>query len=184
MQKINVKGKNLEVTGALKDYVVKRTKKFEKYFESDIDIQAALAVEKEKHISEIMLQVQGILLRGEAKTDDMYASIDAAVEKIETQIKKYKTKINRRLRAVDGKLNGKAAGLTEDFMNQEGQSEVKPKIIRMKKFPVKPMTVDEAIMEMDLIGHDFFVFVSSETEDINVVYRRKDGNYGLIETQY
>lgn len=172
---ITVRGKNIEITPALKDYVVKRVSKITKYFDSLGDITAILTVEKGRHMIELTVPINGMMLRGEESTADMYASIDLVVDKIEKQIEKYKTKISRRLKGNNFKGDLVATTAAED----DGT-----KVVKTKRFPIKPMDVEEAILQMNLINHDFFVFTNSESEQANVLYRRKDGNYGLIEPEY
>ncbi|HHW55640.1 MAG: ribosome-associated translation inhibitor RaiA [bacterium] len=171
--RITVKGKNIAVTPALRQYVEKKLSKLERYFENIDEAIATLSVEKERHIVEVTVPLNGgMLLRGEEETNDMYASVDLVMEKLERQIEKYKTKIARKMK--DGKLLDLAAG-------QEKAAEEEPRLVRTKRFAMKPMPVEEAILQMNLLGHDFFVFSNAETEEVNVVYRRRDGNYGLIE---
>lgn len=168
----SIRGKNIEVTGALKQYVEKRVGKIEKYFGLPLAAQVTLSVQKDRHIVEVTVPLDSVLLRGEEETDDMYSSIDLVVEKLERQIEKYKTRINRKLQVVKTKTGQAGAGEAD---------EEEPQVVKVKRFPIKPMAVDEAVMQMNLIGHDFFVFTNAETEQVNVVYRRRDGNYGLIE---
>jgi putative sigma-54 modulation protein len=170
---ITVRGKNIEITPALKDYVVKRTSKITKYFHTLGEITAVLAVEKGRHIIELTVPINGMILRGEEATADMYTSIDLVVDKIEKQIEKYKTKISRRLKA--GVFKGELVAATTPSETDELQ------VVRTKRFAVKPMDTEEAILQMNLINHDFYVFRDATTEEVNVVYRRKDGRYGLIE---
>jgi len=172
---IIVRGKNIEITPALKEYVVKRVSKITKYFDSLGEITAILTVEKGRHIIELTVPVNGMMLRGEEATMDMYTSIDLVVDKIEKQIEKYKTKISRRLKGNNfkGELVASTAPETDEL-----------KIVKTKRFPVKPMDLEEATLQMNLINHDFYVFTNAETEEVNVLYRRKDGNYGLIEPEF
>ncbi len=174
---ITVRGKNINITPALKDYVEKRIGKVTKYFGALGEITVLLTVEKGHHIVEVTVPVNGMLLRGEESTTDMYASIDLVIEKLEKQIEKYKTKISRKLRS--GVFKG-------DLVVNTGVTEAEGdfKIVKTKRFAVKPMDVQEAVMQMNLINHDFYVFTNADTEDVNVVYRRKDGNYGLIEPEF
>lgn len=170
-----VRGKNLEITPALKDYVLKHEKKVTKYFENEVNVQALLSVEKDRKIAEITLKVDGVVFRGVEANEDMYAAIDLVYDKMIRQIHKYKTKIARRMKGGsfhDAMVEGPAVP-EEDF-----------EIARVKKFAARPMDVEEAILQMNLVGHDFFVFLNSETEAINVVYKRKHGKYGLIEPEY
>ncbi|NPV42761.1 MAG: ribosome-associated translation inhibitor RaiA [Firmicutes bacterium] len=173
--RIIASGKNMEITQALKDYVEKRIGKVEKYFDNDIEAQVTMSVEKDRHIVEVTIPLNGMILRAEEETGDMYTSIDLVIEKLERQIHKYKTRINRKLR--------KTAFLNTGIENS-GKEEDEPKIVKTKRFAVKPMPVEEAILQMNLLGHDFFVFSNAETEEVNVLYRRKDGNYGLIEPEF
>lgn len=170
-----VRGKNLEVTQALKDYVLKQEKKVTKYFDSDINVQAMLSVEKDRQIAEITVKVDGVVLRGVETNSDMYAAIDLVYDKLVRQIHKYKTKIARRMKND----NAFKADLVQGPAVPEEQFE----IARVKKFAARPMDVEEAILQMNLVGHDFFVFLNAETDTINVVYKRKHGKYGIIEPE-
>lgn len=165
---ITVRGKNIEITGPLRDYVEKKVGKIEKYLEGPLSATVTLNVEKGRHIVEVTVPINGMLLRGEEETEDMYASIDLVVEKLEKQIDKYKTRLNRKIRPQ-----------IADTPAEKDLAE--PVIVKTKRFAIKPMAPDEAVMQMNLIGHDFFVFANAETNQVNVVYRRRDGNYGLIE---
>lgn len=176
---VTVIGKNIEVTNALREYAEKKVSKIVKFFEkSPVGAQVTLSTERGKHIVDITVQVNGLLLRGEAKSNDMYASIDGAIEKIERQVQKFKTKLNRKFQKENQVL---LAALPQ---SGEVKEETEPQIKRTKRFAIKPMSVEEAVMQMDLLDHDFYVFSNSETEEVNVVYRRKDGNYGLIEPEF
>ncbi|NLW59190.1 MAG: ribosome-associated translation inhibitor RaiA, partial [Firmicutes bacterium] len=128
------------------------------------------------HVVDITISINGLLLRGEEKSTDMYSSVDGAVEKIERQIHKYKTKINRKIREEYRIISPTPADTVEVT--------AEPKIVRTKRFAIKPMSAEEAVMQMELLGHDFFVFFNPELEEVNVVYKRKDGNYGLIEPEF
>lgn len=168
---IAIRGKGIDVTNALKDHVEKKVGKIEKFFEVPLTAQVTLNVERDRHIVEVTVPINGLYIRGEEATGDMYASIDLVVDKLEKQIEKYKTRIARKLRGGEARESGGA-----DF-GATGE----PKVVKTKRFSVKPMSVEEAVMQMNLIGHDFFVFSNAETKQVNVVYRRKDGNFGLIE---
>ena len=174
---INLRGKNMEITPALQDYMAKRLSKLEKYFNTPIEAQTTLSVVREDHIVEVTIIIDGLILRGEESTSDMYASIDLVVDKLERQMHKYKTKINRKLRHKGIKeISEKFAG-----PGKEEDSEPEPRVVRTKRFVMKPMPIEEAILQLNLLGHDFFVFTNADTGEINVLYKRKDGNYGLIE---
>lgn len=178
---ITVRGKNIEITPALRDYVSKRVGKITKYFDgaSMGEITAILTVNKSRHSVEVTVPINGILLRGEEVTTDMYASIDLVIEKLEKQIEKYKTKLTRKLKSGSFRTD-----LIPARVAAPEASEDEFNIVKTKRFAVKPMAPDEAIMQMNLINHDFFVFTNADTEDVNVVYRRKDGQYGLIEPEF
>lgn len=179
MATFTIRGKNIEITPSLREYVEKRVGKVTRYFENVGDISVLLTVSKGRHIVEVTVPVQGgILLRGEEATMDMYTSIDLVVEKLERQIHKQKTKLSRRFR--EGGLKSEAfKDATITAPRDEGSEYT---IVRTKKFDVRPMDVQEAIMQMNLLNHSFFVYRDAETEDVNVVYKRDDGNYGLIES--
>lgn len=175
--KIIVSGKNIEVTDPLKERAIKKLGKLEKFFDPDTEVNATMSVEKNRHIFEVTILFKGVLLRAEVENDDMYAAIDKSVDILERQIRRNKTRLAKKLR--EGSLR------TENYSIQEEIEEEKEfKVVRSKKFSPKPMTVEEAILQMNLLGHEFFVFVNAETKDTNVVYKRKDGNYGLIEPEY
>ena len=178
MATFTIRGKNIEITPALRDYVEKRVGKVTKYFDKVGEITVLLTVTKGRHIVEVTVPVQGVLLRGEEATMDMYTSIDLVIEKLERQIHKHKTKIEKRFRAGSFKTE---AIVPPVISNTEDDNDEYP-VVKTKRFAVKPMDVQEAIMQMNLVNHDFFVFRDSESDETNVVYRRKDGNYGLIES--
>jgi len=174
---IKVRGKQVEVTDALRQHVEKRVSKLEKYLDKLEEAQVTLSVEKDRHRVEVTIPVNGIIIRGEEESGDMYASVDMVIDKLEKQIKKYKTRLTKRAR-----LNGLKELVAHTAGRDNGEEE--PKVLRTKRFAIKPMPIDEAIMQMNLLGHSFFVFSNAETEQVNVVYRRKDGNYGLIEPEF
>lgn len=176
--KITVTGKNIEVTDALRDTVIRKISKLDKYFNPDVETQVTLSVQKNHHIIEVTIPFDGVILRGEESTDDMYASIDKVLDKLERQILKHKTRLERKLRENSLKGVDVKPGEAED------EEEYEPLVVRTKKFAIKPMPVDEAILQMDLLGHSFFVFLNADTEEVNVVYKRKDGRYGLIEPEF
>lgn len=163
----------MEVTGALKEYVEKRVGKLDRYIDNLGDAQITMTVEKDSHRVEVTMPINGMILRGEETTSDMYASIDMVVDKLEKQIERHKGKLIKR--------SSKGAGQSrpEAVPEEEG-----PMVVRTKKFAIKPMAIDEAVLQMNLLGHSFFVFSNAETDQVNVVYKRKDGNYGLIEPTF
>ena len=183
MATFTVRGRNMEVTPALKDYVEKRVGKIAKYFDKVGEITVLLTVSKGRHTVEVTVPIDnGFVLRGEEATMDMYTSIDLVVEKLERQIHKHKTKLQRRFREGGFKAElaaeeSKAAKVRADEKEDTGEYTV----VRTKHFSIKPMDEQEAIMQMNMINHDFYVFRDAKTEEISVVYRRADGNYGLIQ---
>ncbi len=172
---ITVRGKNIEITDALRDYAMKKVGRLERYMDRPVDAAVTLTVEKDRHKVEVTATIDGLILRGEEATPDMYASLDLVVDKLEKQVERYKTRINRKLR------NGLRNGHEVSYQMPEDEE---PQIVRSKKFPIKPMSIEEAIMQMNLLQHDFFVFTNAQTERFAVVYKRKDGNFGLIEPQF
>ena len=179
MIKYNVRGENIEITDALREYVEKRLEKLEKYFENDTDVIAHVNMRVYPDHSakvEVTIPLPYLVLRAEDVTDDMYKSIDFVSEKLERQIRKYKTRVNRKSRAK---------GIKDFFYEDlEEEKEVPEKfnIVRNKRLNLKPMDPEEAILQMDMLGHDFFIFQDADTNGTSIVYRRNDGRYGLIET--
>ncbi len=178
--RINISSKNLEITQALREYVEKKTTKIEKYINDNQTATAEVMLRTERgvHIAEVTMNLSGIILRGEGKTSDMYTSIDAAVNRIERQFNKYKTKISR-------KIHGPKLGeVSVPPTAKEAEAEFSPRIVRTKRFALKPMDSEEAVLQMELLSHDFFVFRNAHSGDVNVVYKRRDGNFGLIEPEH
>lgn len=174
--RMTLRGKNFQVSDALRQYAEKRLGKLEKFLGDNVEVQVNMSVSKERHIVEVTVALDGYLLRGEEATGDMYSAIDLVLEKLERQIEKYRTKLAKRVKNKAFKAWAEAVPLEEE-------EAAEPQIVRTKRFPVKPMTVEEAILQMNLLGHNFFVFANAETEEVNVLYRRKDGHYGLIEPE-
>jgi putative sigma-54 modulation protein len=176
--RLQVKGKNVDVTDSLKDYALQKLGKLEKHLNDAARLELELHVEKNPSISqnqvaEATVWTKGPVLRARESSTDMKASIDQLVEKLERQARRYRDKRRR----------GPSRGNNDQGV--EGipvvPSEVTPVIVKTKQFAIKPMTPEEAVLQLELIGHDFFVFQNADTNDVNVVYRRRDGNYGLIE---
>lgn len=169
---IIINGRHLEVTPALKSYAEKKISKISRYLSNISEAIVTITVEKYRHKVEVLLKVNGVLIQAEGVTGEVYSSIDEVVEKLERQIKKYKEKLVSH-RKSENKTIMPAAEKTEK--SEAG------KIIKNKRFELRPMSPDEAVMQMELLDKDFFVFTNDSSGDINVIYRRKDGNYGLIE---
>ena len=176
--KITITGKNIELTQGLKDAVEERFKKLDKYFTDSTEAMVTLIVEKERQKIEVTIPIKGQTLRAEEVTSDMYASIEAVTNTIEAQLKKYKQKIIAKQQADSTSF------FAQDFISDDSEDEDEIKIIRSKKFDMKPMYPEDACLEMELLGHDFFVFRNAETDEINVVYKRKNKAYGLIEPEF
>ena len=174
--KVTVYAKNIELTDALKSTVEKKISKLSKYFDGDVEAKATLSVVRNNQIVEVMIPFNGIYLRGEESTDDMYKSIDLVENKLERQIRKQKTKLQRR--SNESLRFGNFDEVASEEDDNEGE------IVKVKRFNIKPMSAEEAILQMELVEHNFFVFKDCDTENINVIYKRKDGNYGLLEPDY
>ncbi|MBQ1893803.1 MAG: ribosome-associated translation inhibitor RaiA [Clostridia bacterium] len=172
--RISITGKNIEVSEYLKELTLKKMSKLDRYFPADTVAQVTMALEKNRHIVEVTIPYSGGIIRGEEVTGDMYASIDNVIAKLERQIIRHRTKLEKNLKAEA--FNEPMPDYTED--EDEG-----PRVVKVKRFSIKPMSEEEAILQMELLGHSFFVFTNAETEDINVLYKRKDGNLGLIEPE-
>lgn len=180
MFKYNVRGENIEVTAAIRSYVEKKVGKVEKYFN---DVPEATAHVNLKTYSdktakvEVTIPLPYLVLRAEETSPDLYGSVDLVTDKLERQMRKYKTKVNRKSRGsnvvVPPVLPGEEEELMEDELN----------IVRTKRLSLKPMDSEEAVLQMDMLGHNFFIFEDADTNGTSIVYRRKDGKYGLIETE-
>ncbi|MDD7321476.1 MAG: ribosome-associated translation inhibitor RaiA [Limosilactobacillus mucosae] len=178
MLKFNIRGENVEVTESIRDYVIKRISKLEKFFEDNVEANAHvnLKVYPNKTFKvEVTIPLPYLTLRAEETSSDMYGSIDLVTDKLERQIRKYKTKVNRKSR----EKGYKKMDFVPDVEDEPVSDDLK--IVRTKQISLKPMDPEEAVLQMDMLGHDFFVFEDAETNGTSVVYRRKDGRYGLIE---
>ncbi len=180
----NITFRNLDATEAIKSYAREKVDRVNKYLDRASEAHVVLALERHLHHADITIHAGPFFLRGKEKSEDMYASIDLAMDKIERQLKRYKEKLkSHRAQPHHGEVA--AVRVRHDVVNLEGpeQPDAKPQIIRTNEFNVKPMSVEEAVMQMDLIHNDFLVFQNAVSQEVNVVYRRKDGNYGLIEAR-
>ena len=171
--KFIISGKNITVSQGLKTAVEDKLGKLERYFTPDTEVVVTLSVEKERQKIEVTIPMKGNIIRSEQVSNDMYVSIDLVVDVIERQIRRYKTRL------MNQKYDG--TSFKQEFMEQEDDVEDDEiRIIRSKKFAIKPMDVEEACVQMELLGHDFFVFRNADTFEVNVVYKRKGNTYGLI----
>lgn len=171
-----ISGKNIEVTPGLRSAVEDKIGKLERYFTEETEIHVTLSVEKERQKIEVTIPVKGSIIRSEQVSNDMYVSIDLVEEVIERQLKKYKNKIVDQQQA--------AGNFQQEFIEKEVEDDEEIKIIRTKRFGMKPMYPEDACIQMELLGHNFFVFQNAETEEVNVVYKRKGNTYGLIEPEF
>ena len=172
-----ISGKNLDVTAGLKTTIEQKLGKLERYFTPDTDIIVTLSVEKERQKIEVTIPVKGNIIRSEQVSDDMYVSIDLVEEVIERQLRKYKNKLIAKHQEAG---NFQPNFLTDTVVDDDDEI----KIIRTKRFGIKPMFAEDACVQMELLGHNFFVFRNAETDEVNVVYKRKDNTYGLIEPEF
>ena len=189
MLNFNVRGENLEVTPAIREHVEKKIQKLERYFtEQTLETATANVNMKVYNDSqtkvEVTIPMKNLTLRAEERHNDLYAAIDLIVDKLERQIRKYKTKVNRKFREREGVAAFFASVNKSDEKNGDNASEEDQEfsIVRTKQFDLKPMDQDEAILQMNMLGHNFFIFTDSESDGTHIVYKRRDGKYGLIET--
>lgn len=171
-----ITGRNIEITDGLRAAVEEKIGKLEKYFTPNVDVYVTLSVQKDRQKIEVTIPVKGSIIRSEQTSSDMYVSIDLVEEIIERQLKRYKTKLTAQ------KQN--APAFTKTYLEEDYEDVDKIKIVRTKKFGIKPMDPEEACVQMELLGHAFYVFSNSDTDEVNVVYKRKDGTYGLIEPDF
>lgn len=174
--KFIVSGKNIEITEPLREKITKKLGKLDRFFHHEVEAHVTMSVEKNRQIVEVTIPFNGIILRGEAHNEDMYASIDKVIDIVESQIRRNKTRLSKRLH--EGLLRKEYFALPN-----EHEEEKDFRLVRTKKFTIKPMNLDEAILQMNLLGHEFFMFSNSSNNKINVVYKRKDGNYGLLDPE-
>ncbi|MDL2258556.1 ribosome-associated translation inhibitor RaiA [Eubacteriales bacterium OttesenSCG-928-K08] len=176
--RISISGKGIEVSDYLRELIDKKVSKLERYFSKDTEVQVTMAVERNRHIVEVTIPYDNIIIRGEEVTGDMYASIDNVLDKLEKQIVRHRTKLEKNLKSDAFRYDTPLYADVFEDADEEG-----PSIVRTKRFAIKPMSEEEAMLQMELLGHSFYVFANADTGDINVLYKRKDGNFGLIEPE-
>ncbi|MGF0040021.1 ribosome hibernation-promoting factor, HPF/YfiA family [Peptoniphilaceae bacterium SGI.131] len=172
--KIKYVGKNISIRDNFKEQVEKKLGRLDKYFHEDIEATASFSVHGNFKTVEVTIWLKsGTILRAEETSDDMLSSVDLAVEALDRQLRKYKTRLQAK----------KATGSIryEEVPDEDFLEESKPSVVKVKKIGLKPMFIEDAVMQMELLGHSFFVYLDAETEQVNVVYKRNDGNFGLIE---
>ena len=173
-----ITGRNINVTPGLKAAVEEKIGKLERYFNQDTEVNITLTVEKDRQKIEVTIPVKGTIIRAEQESNDMYVSIDLVEEVIERQLRKYKNKLVAR--------EQEGGNFKQEFFDAEDniEDDGEIKIVRTKKFGFKPMYPEDACVQMELLGHDFYVFCNAESDEVNVVYRRKNGTFGLIEPEF
>ncbi|MCI7813807.1 MAG: ribosome-associated translation inhibitor RaiA [Lachnospiraceae bacterium] len=171
-----ISGKNIDITDGLRDAITEKLGKLERYFTPDTEVIVTLSVEKERQKIEVTIPVKGNIIRSEQVSSDMYVSIDLVEEVIERQLRKYKNKIIEK--------HKEGGNFQPEFMEKVEEEPEEIKIIRTKHFGIKPMYPEDACVQMELLGHNFFVFCNAETDEVNVVYKRKGNTYGLIEPEF
>ena len=174
--RFTITGRNLEVTPGLKAAVEEKIGKLDRYFNPDTEVTVTMSIQKERQNIEVTIPVKGTLLRAEESSNDMYVSIDLVEEVIERQLRKYRTKLASKKMNVADNFN-------EAFIDSDADEDEEIKIVRTKRFGMKPMYPEDACVQMELTGHDFFVFRNAETDEVNVVYKRKGNTFGLIEPE-
>ncbi len=176
--RFTITGRNLEVTPGLRAAVEEKIGKLDRYFNPDTEVTVTMSVQRERQNIEVTIPVKGTLLRAEESSNDMYVSIDLVEEVIERQLKKYKNKL------IDRKQT--AAAFTPQFLEEEQHNDQDDeiRIVKTKRFGMKPMDPEEACFQMELLGHSFYVFLNADTDEVNVVYKRKGNTYGLIEPEF
>ena len=173
--KCKIRGEKIKVTSAIQDYIETKLSRLDKYFKSaDVDASVLIRVKGKEQAIEVTIPYDKYTLRSEERRDDLYAAIDLVIDKLEGQIRKNKTKLKKQIKKSEEFFNFDFEIASEDVQEN--------KIVKRKSFEMKPMSEEEAILELELLGHDFYIFKDDKTNDINVLYRRKDGNYGIIET--
>ena len=171
-----ITGRNIEVTPGLREAIEEKIGKLARYFNPDTEVIVTLSVQKDKQKIEVTIPVKGNIIRAEEASSDMYVSIDLVEEIIERQLKKYKNKL------IDKKQSAQA--FSELFLSEEYEADDEIQIVKTKRFGMKPMDPEEACIQMELLGHSFYVFLNADTEEVNVVYKRKGNTYGLIEPEF
>ena len=174
--KLSITGKNFNVGEPLSKTIESKFGKLEKFFSKEIDVHVTLEIEKNRQSLEVTIPVSGTIFRAEDTTHDMYLSIDNVIDKLSTQMAKHKTRLQRKHKGVE---DFRFDEISDEFYDDE-----EVKVVKNKKFNIKPMNVDEAILQMEMLGHNFFVYMSDDTNNVNVIYKRKDNQYGLIEPNY
>jgi ribosomal subunit interface protein len=185
MLNFNIRGENIEVTPAIREHVESKINKIERYFNEDFHANANVNLKVFNNSEtkvEVTIPMKNLMLRAEERHSDMYAAVDLIIDKLERQIRKHKTKVNRKFRGLEGVGTYFANVTSSEQSAYQDEKEEDIVIVRTKQFELKPMDQEEAVLQMDMLGHNFYVFTDGESNATNIVYKRKDGKYGLIET--
>ncbi len=169
--RIQTLGRNITISDPIRQYVNKRVGKFDRLFGDDVEAQVRLSIDRYRQICEVTIPLRGVTLRAEESTNDMYTSIDSVIGKLERQIRKYRTRLEKRMRQDAD---------TEEVYEAPFEEAQQGRLVRTKRFQLEPMDTETAIEQMELLGHSFFMFLDGETEEVRTVYKREDGNYGLL----
>lgn len=173
--KCKIRGEKIKITKAIQDYVETKLSRLDKYFKNeDVEANVLIRIKGKEQIIEVTIPYDKYTLRSEERRDDLYAAIDLVIDKLEGQIRKTKTKLKKQVKKNDTFIN-----FDYEITKEEKKES---KIVKRKTFEMKPMDEEEAILELELLGHDFFIYKDANTNEINILYKRKDGNYGVIET--
>lgn len=173
--KCTIRGEKIKITAAIQDYIETKLSRLDKYFKKeDVDANVLIRIKGKEQIIEVTIPYEKYTLRSEERRDDLYAAIDLVIDKLEGQIRKTKTKLKKQIKKAETVIN-----FDYEITKEEKKES---KVVKRKTFEMKPMDEEEAILELELLGHDFFIYKDAHTNDINVLYKRKDGNYGIIET--
>jgi putative sigma-54 modulation protein len=178
---VTITARHMEMTDALRNYVETKLEKLDKYLENIIEVHVTLEVQKYRHIAEVMIRANGFIINGEDETGDMYSSIDNVIDKIERQLVKHKGRVVGRKQRSYHRERSSEILEAEELLWEPEEGEAERRVIHTERFVAKPMSVEEAVMQMDLLKRDFMVFRNAQNEQVNVLYKRRDGNFGLIQ---
>lgn len=182
--RITITSRNVDVSDKLKNLINKKMQKLDRYFKKGTEVSVCMNQEKNRSVMEVTVHCDGIVIRAEKSDTDMYSALDKVLQKLERRIRKHRTKIEKKLHDEAFALNEPLFEATEPNDEEDDEDDILGKVVKVKNFNVKPMSVEEAILQMDLLGHGFFVFRNAESMDVNVVYKRNKGDYGLIDPEY
>lgn len=179
---INISGKQMELTDAIKDSVAEKLERLDYYLHPETEVKVTVSAKKARQKVEVtIIPISGPIIRAEDTEENLYAAIDVVYDKLNTQLRKYKKRVQDKHQSNESIRFSHIEDLSEEELNDENENSINISIERNKKFNMKPMSPEEAVLQMDLLGHDFFIFTNTQTDDISIVYKRKNGGYGMIE---